>query len=150
MVSGSFGLKLNFIEKKTFSIPTLERMEDDFSDVEEGEEPYYPETERTYLTTTRSGRKVFAPQRLVVDPYIIPSDDDEGVSIHEDESEDEDSSSDVVDDDEEDPEADYMPTDEESISSESSDDETPPMTPPSPPSPTVSLDQGERGHTNKE
>lgn len=128
-------------------------MEDDFSDVEEGEEPYYPETARVHLTTTRSGRKVFAPQRLVVDPYIIPSDDDEGMSIHEDSEEDEDSSSDVVDDEEEDPEADYMPTDEESSdSSESSesDDETPPMTPPSPPSPTVSLDQGERGHTNKQ
>ena len=125
-------------------------MEDDFSDVEEGEEPYYPETERTYLTTTRSGRKVFAPQRLVVDPYIIPSDDDEGMSIHEDESDDEDSSSDVVDDEEEDPEADYMPTDEESedeSESDESDHETPPMTPTSP---TVSLDQGERGHTNQE
>ena len=120
---------------------------EDFSDVEEGEEPYYPETERTYLTTTRSGRKVFAPQRLVVDPYIIPSDDDEGMSIHEDESEDEDSSSDVVDDEEEDPEADYMPTDEESEDESESDesDETPPMTPTSP---TVSFDQGERGHTN--
>ena len=126
---------------------------EDYSDVEEGEEPYYPETERAYVTTTRIGRKVFAPQRLVVDPYFIPSDDDEGMSIHEDESEDGDSSSDVVDDEEEDPEADYMPTDEESsISSESSesDDETPPMTPPSPPSPTVSLDQGERGHTQKQ
>jgi len=30
-------------------------MEDEvFSDVE-GEDPYYPETERTYVTTTRSG-----------------------------------------------------------------------------------------------
>lgn len=127
-------------------------MEDDFSDVEEGEEPYYPETARVHLTTTRSGRKVFAPQRLVVDPYIIPSDDDDGMSIHEDSSEDEDSSSDVVDDEEEDPEADYIPTDEESDSSESyessefSEKETPPMTPPSP---TVSLDQGERGHANE-
>ena len=127
-------------------------MEDDFSDVEEGEEPYYPETARVHLTTTRSGRKVFAPQRLVVDPYIIPSDDDDGMSIHEDSSEDEDSSSDVVDDEEEDPEADYIPTDEESDSSESSESsefsekETPPMTPQSP---TVSLDQGERGHANE-
>ena len=123
-------------------------MEDDFSDVEEGEEPYYPETARVHVTTTRSGRKVFAPQRLVVDPYIIPSDDDDGISIHEDSDEDVSSSSDVVDDEEEDPEADYMPTDEESSESESAD-ETPPMTPPSPPSPTVSLDQGERGHAQK-
>ena len=123
---------------------------EEFSDVEEGEEPYYPETDRTYVTTTRSGRKVFAPQRLVVDPYITPPDDDDGISIHEDSSEDGDYSSDVVlDDEEEDPEADYMPTDEESEDesdvSSYSDDETPPMTPTSP---TVSLDQGERGHTN--
>ena len=109
---------------------------DEFSDVE-GEEPYYPETERVHTTTTRFGRKVFAPQRLVVDPYIIPSDDDEA------------SSSDVVpDDSEEDPEADYMPTDDSD-----SEEETPPSTP-SPPSPTVSLcshlDQGERGHAYQE
>ena len=97
-------------------------MEEEFSDVEEGEEPYYPETARVYLTTTRSGRKVFAPQRLVVDPYITPPDDDEGLSIHEDSSEDEDSSSDVVlDDEEEDPEADYMPTDDEESADEDSD-----------------------------
>jgi hypothetical protein len=56
----------------------------------------------------------------------------------------------VLDDDEEDPEADYMPTDEESEDesedeSDQSDHETPPMTPTSP---TVSFDQGERGHTN--
>ncbi len=121
---------------------------DEFSDVE-GEEPYYPETERLHITTTRFGRKVFAPQRLVVDPYIIPSDDDEGMSIHEDSDDDEDSSSDVVpDDSEEDPEADYMPTDDSD-----SEEETPPSTP-SPPSPTVSLcshlDQGERGHAYQE
>ena len=121
--------------------------QEEFSDVEEGEEPYYPETDRTYVTTTRSGRKVFAPQRLVVDPYITPPDDDDGISIHEDSSEDGDYSSDVVLDEEEDPEADYMPTDEESEDESESDesDETPPMTPTSP---TVSLDQGERGHTN--
>jgi hypothetical protein len=120
--------------------------QEEFSDVEEGEEPYYPETDRTYVTTTRSGRKVFAPQRLVVDPYITPPDDDDGISIHEDSSEDGEYSSDVVLDEEEDPEADYMPTDEESEDeSDQSDHETPPMTPTSP---TVSLDQGERGHTN--
>jgi hypothetical protein len=125
--------------------------QEEFSDVEEGEEPYYPETDRIYVTTTRSGRKVFAPQRLVVDPYITPPDDDDGISIHEDSSEDGEYSSDVVlDDEEEDPEADYMPTDEESEDESESDesDETPPMTPPSLPSPTVSLDQGERSHTN--
>ena len=121
--------------------------QEEFSDVEEGEEPYYPETDRTYVTTTRSGRKVFAPQRLVVDPYITPPDDDDGISIHEDSSEDGEYSSDVVLDEEEDPEADYMPTDEESEDESESDesDETPPMTPTSP---TVSFDQGERGHTN--
>ena len=106
--------------------------QEEFSDVEEGEEPYYPETDRTYVTTTRSGRKVFAPQRLVVDPYITPPDDDDGISIHEDSSEDGEYSSDVVLDEEEDPEADYMPTDEESEDESESDesDETPPMTPP--------------------
>jgi hypothetical protein len=121
--------------------------QEEFSDVEEGEEPYYPETDRIYVTTTRSGRKVFAPQRLVVDPYITPPDDDDGISIHEDSSEDGEYSSDVVLDEEEDPEADYMPTDEESEDESESDesDETPPMTPTSP---TVSFDQGERGHTN--
>ena len=120
--------------------------QEEFSDVEEGEEPYYPETDRIYVTTTRSGRKVFAPQRLVVDPYITPPDDDDGISIHEDSSEDGDYSSDVVlDDEEEDPEADYMPTDEESEDESDESDETPPMTPTSP---TVSFDQGERGHTN--
>ena len=97
-------------------------MEEEFSDVEEGEEPYYPETARVHITTTRSGRKVLAPQRLVVDPYIALPDDDEGLSIHEDSSDDEDSSSDVVlDDEEEDPEADYMPTDDEESADEDSD-----------------------------
>ena len=47
-----------------------------FSD-EEGEDPYYPETERVHTTTTRSGRKVFTPQRLVVDPYIDDGSDEE-------------------------------------------------------------------------
>jgi hypothetical protein len=77
---------------------------EEFSDVEDGEEPYYPETARLLVTVTRSGRKVFAPQRLVVDPYI-PSDDDDddGVSIPDDESESDEYSSDGVDDDEEDP-----------------------------------------------
>ena len=28
-------------------------MEEEFSDVEEGEEPYYPETARVHITTTR-------------------------------------------------------------------------------------------------
>ena len=44
-------------------------MEDEvFSDVE-GEEQYYPETERTYVTTTRSGRSVYTPKRLIVEEY---------------------------------------------------------------------------------
>ena len=120
---------------------------DEFSDVE-GEEPYYPETERVHTTTTRFGRKVFAPQRLVVDPYIVTSDDDDGMSIHEDSDDDDDSSSDVVpDDSDEDPEADYMPTDDSD-----SEEDMPPSTPSAPPSPTVSLcshlDQGERGNAN--
>ena len=55
-------------------------MEDEvFSDVE-GEEPYYPETERTDVTTTRSGRSVYTPKRLVVEEYEEVSSDSEGPS----------------------------------------------------------------------
>ena len=75
---------------------------EEFSDVEDGEDPYYPETERVLVTVTRSGRKVFAPQRLVVDPYIIPSDeDDDGVSIPDDDGESDDDYSDVDEDEDE-------------------------------------------------
>lgn len=107
----------------SFSIVLL-RMEE-FSDVEDGEDPYYPETERVLVTVTRSGRKVFAPQRLVVDPYIIPSDeDDDGVSIPDDDGESDDDYSDV-DEDEEDPEGDYAPSDEEMTRSIPSTPSTP-------------------------
>jgi len=54
-------------------------MEEEFSDVE-GEEPYYPETERTYVTTTRSGRSVYTPKRLIVEEYEEVSSDSEGPS----------------------------------------------------------------------
>jgi hypothetical protein len=55
-------------------------MEDEvFSDVE-GEDPYYPETERTYVTTTRSGRSVYTPKRLIVEEYEEVSSDSEGPS----------------------------------------------------------------------
>ena len=59
-------------------------MEDEvFSDVE-GEEPYYPETERTYVTTTRSGRSVYTPKRLVVEEYEEVSSDSEGTDAPSD------------------------------------------------------------------
>lgn len=38
-----------------------------FSDVD-GEDPYYPETERTHVATTKSGRKIYSVRRLVVEP----------------------------------------------------------------------------------
>ena len=52
---------------------------EEFSDVE-GEEPYYPETERVYVTTTRSGREVYTPRRLVVEEHEEVSSDGEGPS----------------------------------------------------------------------
>ena len=55
-------------------------MEDEVLSDVEGEEPYYPETERTYVTTTRSGRSVYAPRRLVVEEYEEVSSDSEGPS----------------------------------------------------------------------
>ena len=113
---------------------------EEFSDVEDGEEPYYPETERLLVTVTRSGRKVFAPQRLVVDPYIPSDDDDDGVSIPDDESEsDDDYLSDGVDDDDddtEDPEGDYVPSDE--------DEDMTPSESTSSPSLSVPLDDDEQ------
>ena len=129
-------LKSHKIRSIFFSI-LLAGMEE-FSDVEDGEEPYYPETERLLVTVTRSGRKVFAPQRLVVDPYI-PSDDDDddGVSIPDDESESDEYSSDGVDDDEEDPEGDYVPSDED-------EDMTPSESTSSPSSLSVPLDDDEQ------
>ena len=52
---------------------------DEFSDIE-GEEPYYPETERVLVTTTRSGRSVYTPRRLIVEEYEEVSSDSEGPS----------------------------------------------------------------------
>ena len=54
---------------------------EEFSDIE-GEEPYYPESERVYVTTTRSGRDVYtlAPRRLVVEEHEEVSSDGEGPS----------------------------------------------------------------------
>ena len=59
-----------------------------FSDVEEGEDPYYPETERVHTTTTRSGRMVYTPQRLVVDPYVDDgSDEPDSMAVETSDSE---------------------------------------------------------------
>ena len=52
---------------------------EEYSDIE-GEDPYYPETERTYVTTTRSGRSVYTPKRLIVEEY-----EDSSYSSHTDE-----------------------------------------------------------------
>ena len=54
---------------------------EEFSDIE-GEEPYYPESERVYVTTTRSGREVYTPRRLVVpvEEHEEVSSDSEGPS----------------------------------------------------------------------
>jgi len=117
---------------------------EELSDVEDGEEPYYPETERLLVTITRSGRKVFAPQRLVVDPYIPSDDDDDGVSIPDDESEsDDDYLSDGVDDDDEDPEGDYVPSEED-------EEMTPSECMSSPSSLSVSLDDDEQNDASEQ
>ena len=52
---------------------------EEFSDIE-GEEPYYPESERVYVTTTRSGREVYTPRRLVVEEHEEVSSDSDGPS----------------------------------------------------------------------
>ena len=52
---------------------------EEFSDIE-GEEPYYPESERVYVTTTRSGREVYTPRRLIVEEHEEVSSDGEGPS----------------------------------------------------------------------
>ena len=90
-------------------------MEDEeFSDVE-GEEPYYPETERTYVTTTRSGRSVYTPKRLVVEEYEEVSSDSEGPSSIDTQSTDATFTDSVPEED--------LPTSEESEEGEDSDEE---------------------------
>ncbi len=98
--------------------------EEGYSDVDPYEDPFYPETERVHHTTTRSGRKVYAPQRLVVDPYVSHELDgsDEEMSIPEEDDEGDDDGS-VVLDEEDDGEGSYVPSDEED-ESEDSDTET--------------------------
>ena len=146
MDTGIINVAFLFHQNHTKSGPSfsilLAGMEE-FSDVEDGEEPYYPETERLLVTVTRSGRKVFAPQRLVVDPYIPSDDDDDGVSIPDDESEsDDDYLSDGVDDDDDDPEGDYVPSDED-------EDMTPSESTSSPSSLSVPLDDDEQDDTSE-
>ena len=95
---------------------------EEFSDVE-GEEPYYPETERVDVTTTRSGREVYAPRRLVVEEYEEVSSDSEGPSSIDTQSTD----------------ATFresLPTSDESDSDEEEEEEDPASTPPTSPSPT--------------
>ena len=90
-----------------------------FSD-EEGEDPYYPETERVHTTTTRSGRKVFTPQRLVVDPYIDDGSDEE-MSVQGGSEADPDESEGDYDEEEEEEEEDSLS--ETPISSDPDDDD---------------------------
>ena len=106
-------------------------MEDEvFSDVE-GEDPYYPETdsERTYVTTTRSGRSVYTPKRLVVEEYEEVSSDSEGPSSIDTVTQSTDSTfTDAPSDDE------SLPTTDVSESEEEEEEEeertpTPPSTP---------------------
>ena len=93
-------------------------MEDEYSDVE-GEEPYYPETERTYVTTTRSGRSVYTPKRLIVEEYEEVSSDSEGPSSIDTQSTDATFT-------------DSLPSGEESEGTDDSDEEEgTPSTPPS-------------------
>ena len=104
-------------------------MEEEFSDVE-GEEPYYPETERVYVTTTRSGRSVYTPRRLVVEEYEEVSSDSEGPSSIDTQSTDATFTDSVPEED--------LPTSEESEEGEDSDEEggtTPPSSTPSTPTP---------------
>ena len=100
-------------------------MDEEFSDVE-GEEPYYPETERTYVTTTRSGRNVFTPKRLIVEEYEEVSSDSEGPSSIDTQSTDATFT-------------DSLPSGEESEGTDDSDEEEgTPSTPPSSPAPSTS------------
>lgn len=95
--------------------------EEVYSDIE-GEDPYYPETERVLVTHTRSGRPVYSVKRLVVvdsTPEVEElgeasqeeeeeedeSDDLETVS----EAESEDSDSFITDDDSVDSQASFVP-----------------------------------------
>jgi hypothetical protein len=89
-------------------------MEEELSDVE-GEEPYYPETERVYVTTTRSGRSVYTPRRLVVEEYEEVSSDSEGPSSIDTQSTDATFTDSVPEED--------LPTSEESEEGEDSDEE---------------------------
>ena len=94
-----------------------------FSDVEEGEDPYYPETERMHTTTTRSGRKVFTPQRLVVDPYIDDGSDEEMSVQGGSEADPDESEGDYDEEEEEEDDEDSLSAAATSISSDPDDDD---------------------------
>ena len=53
---------------------------------EDGEEPYYPETERTLVGHSRSGRPIYSVARLVVPNAVIPPKDDDEESESESEN----------------------------------------------------------------
>ena len=87
---------------------------EEYSDIE-GEDPYYPETERTFVTTTRSGRSVYTPRRLVVEEYEEVSSESEGPSSIDTQSTDATFTDSVPEED--------LPTSEESEEGEDSDEE---------------------------
>ena len=63
-------------------------METVYSDIQ-GEDPYYPETERREVCTTRSGRVVYSVKRLIVE--LPEPEPEEGVVDDEEEEDDDDS-----------------------------------------------------------
>ncbi len=79
-------------------------MDETHSDCE-GEDPYYPETDRELVYTTRSGRNVYSVKRLIVtdpnnnldmerleecenDPDVVEEDDEEDESEEQEEEDD--------------------------------------------------------------
>ncbi len=93
-------------------------MDDTHSDCE-GEDPYYPETDRELVCTTRSGRSVYSVKRLIVtdpnhdldmerleecenDPDVVEDGEDEENEDGEDEDEDQEDDGDYTNEEEED------------------------------------------------
>ena len=122
---------------------------------EEHEDPYYPETERVQVTTTRSGRPVYSVRRLIVDPDVIPGDEsgDGESSVPDDESLDTVSNDDSFveeeeEDSEEESEEESEGEDQEVMNIEPTSSTTIPSTrSPSPPPPPPPTPAGEPGRT---
>jgi hypothetical protein len=91
--------------------------EEVYSDIE-GEDPYYPETERVLVTHTRSGRPVYTVKRLVVVDNA-PEVEEGGGSQEEEEEEDESDDLETVSE-EESEDSDSFITDDDSVDSQAS------------------------------